>query len=45
VAEEFVDEHHALPQCYARVFARFWNARGALTRPGLWSGNQSPVTK
>ncbi len=39
VAEEFVDEHHALPQCYARVFARFWNDRDALTRSGLWSGN------
>ena len=24
VAEEFVDEHHALPECYRRVFARFW---------------------
>ena len=44
VAEEFVDEHHALPQCYARIFTRFWNDRGALTRPGLWSGNQPPVT-
>jgi len=39
VAEEFVDEHHALPQCYARVFARFWNDRRAPTEPGLWSGN------
>ena len=38
-AEEFVDEHHALPQCYARIFARYWNARGASTRPGLWSGD------
>ena len=25
--EEFVDEHHALPQCYARVFSRFWSDR------------------
>lgn len=24
VAEEFVDEHHALPACYAKVFARYW---------------------
>lgn len=39
VAEEFVDEHHALPQCYARIFTRFWDARGAVTRPGLWSGD------
>lgn len=23
VATEFVDEHHALPECYAKVFARF----------------------
>ena len=23
-APEFVDEHHALPQCYARIFARYW---------------------
>ncbi len=38
-AEEFVDEHHALPQCYARIFTRFWNVRGALIRPGLWSGD------
>jgi hypothetical protein len=38
-AQEFVDEHHALPQCYARVFARYWNARGASIRPGLWSGD------
>lgn len=21
---EFVDEHHALPQCYARIFERYW---------------------
>jgi len=24
-AAEFVDEHHALPACYAKVFAAFWN--------------------
>ena len=28
IATEFVDEHHALPACYARVFARFWRASG-----------------
>ena len=39
VAEEFVDEHHALPQCYARVFARFWSDRRAPTEPGLWRGD------
>lgn len=36
VAEEFVDEHHALPECYGRVFARFWGDGRARTRPGLW---------
>ena len=40
VAEEFVDEHHALPQCYARIFTRFWNDRQAVPiKPGLWSGD------
>ena len=29
VATDFVDEHHALPACYARIFARFWPAAGA----------------
>ena len=29
VATDFVDEHHALPACYAHVFARFWRATGA----------------
>jgi len=23
VATEFVDEHHALPECYAKIFVRF----------------------
>lgn len=36
--EEFVDEHHALPTCYERVFTRFWSDRGARTRTGLWNG-------
>jgi hypothetical protein len=38
-AYEFVDEHHALPECYARVFARFWNDRRvpAKVRAGLYS--------
>lgn len=37
--QEFVDEHHALPECYARVFARFWSDRRlpAKVRPGLYS--------
>ena len=38
--EEFVDEHHALPACYERVFARFWNDRSARSKSGLWSGEQ-----
>ena len=38
VPEEFVDEHHALPACYGRVFARFWGDTHA--RPGLWTGLQ-----
>jgi hypothetical protein len=38
VAEEFVDEHHALPECYRRVFARFWGDRRGRARPGLWTG-------
>jgi hypothetical protein len=24
---EFVDEHHALPACYARIFAHYWKER------------------
>ena len=36
VAHEFVDEHHALPECYTRIFTRFWNDRRARARPGLW---------
>jgi hypothetical protein len=41
VATEFVDEHHALPQCYARIFGRYW--QDALIpgkiRAGLWGGD------
>ena len=36
---EFVDEHHALPQCYGRVFARFWSD-GVRAKPGLWNGEK-----
>lgn len=38
-AHEFVDEHHALPECYARVFARFWRDRRVpeKVRAGLYS--------
>jgi hypothetical protein len=31
-AIEFVDEHHALPSCYARVFRRFWSVGGNSTK-------------
>jgi hypothetical protein len=31
-AAEFVDEHHASYLCYARIFARFWNAGGDSTK-------------
>jgi hypothetical protein len=35
---EFVDEHHALPQCYARIFSRFWREEreSKSIRAGLW---------
>jgi hypothetical protein len=38
---EFVDEHHALPQCYERIFGRYWkDAREpGKVRAGLWSGD------
>ena len=38
---EFVDEHHALPACYARIFSRYWSdahVPGKL-RAGLWNGD------
>ena len=41
-ANEFVDEHHALPACYARVFSRlhdYWSHPAAFA-PGLWPGKQ-----
>jgi hypothetical protein len=36
-ATDFVDEHHALPACYARVFARFWQVAGGISNatPGV----------
>lgn len=40
LVEEFVDEHHALPQCYARIFGRFWSDPRALAKPGLWNGER-----
>lgn len=41
LATEFVDEHHALPACYARIFARFWSAGGNSTKlpAGLFTAN------
>ncbi|MGB8434935.1 MAG: hypothetical protein WCE38_11790 [Burkholderiales bacterium] len=37
-APEFLDEHHAYPACYRKVFARFWEryASGRPITPGLW---------
>jgi hypothetical protein len=34
---EFLDEHHAFPECHSRVFSRFWrdDAAGRI-RPGLY---------
>ena len=26
---EFLDEHHAFPECYQRVFARYWRDSAA----------------
>ena len=36
---EFVDEHHALPQCYARIFERYWRDAGTpdAVRAGLYA--------
>ncbi|OGA39131.1 MAG: hypothetical protein A3G24_10055 [Betaproteobacteria bacterium RIFCSPLOWO2_12_FULL_62_13] len=34
-AAEFIDPHHALPECYRKIFSRFWlDYRGGV-RPGL----------
>ncbi len=46
-AAEFVDEHHALPACYARIFARFWSAGGDAAKTtnlpaGLFTPNGTP---
>jgi hypothetical protein len=37
-AAEFLDEHHAYPACYRRVFAAFWKRHesGKPIPPGLW---------
>ncbi|HKA44175.1 MAG TPA: hypothetical protein VKF40_19485 [Burkholderiales bacterium] len=36
-AGEFLDEHHAYPECYRKVLARFWGEHAVGTiRPGLW---------
>ena len=37
VAGEFLDEHHAFPECYRKLFSRFWLDHAAGTiRPGMW---------
>jgi hypothetical protein len=37
VAQEFLDEHHAYPGCFARILERFWaeDAAGRVA-PGIW---------
>ena len=30
---EFIDPHHALPECYRKVFSRFFAARPRLSAP------------
>jgi hypothetical protein len=34
VAAEFIDPHHALPECYARVLSSFFAGHPQLLRPG-----------
>ena len=34
VAAEFIDPHHALPECYARVLSRFFEGHPQLLRSG-----------
>ncbi|MCW5604570.1 MAG: hypothetical protein KIT18_08510 [Burkholderiales bacterium] len=37
IAGEFLDEHHAFPDCFRKVWTRFWSEYAAGTvRPGLW---------
>ena len=34
---EFLDEHHAFPECFRKVWSRFWARYAAGTiKPGLW---------
>jgi len=43
VTAEFLDEHHAFPECFRRVWARFWPEYEAGTvRPGLWPREAAP---
>ena len=40
VTSEFLDEHHAFPECFRKVLAKFWNERAAGTvTPGFWPGS------
>lgn len=34
VATEFIDPHHALPECYARIISRFFADHPEFSRPG-----------
>jgi hypothetical protein len=42
VAVEFVDEHHALPSCYMRIFSRFWRDWSLPRKisPGIWPNHE-----
>jgi uncharacterized protein (DUF1778 family) len=38
VPGDFLDEHHAFPECHTKVFARYWSDRQAgRVKPGLYS--------
>lgn len=40
---EFLDEHHAFPECFRKVWSRFWARHAAGTiKPGLWPGPGEP---
>ena len=45
VSTEFVDEHHAYPECYQRILPRFFRAleAGQVT-PGIWSPKPGAAT-
>lgn len=43
VTGEFLDEHHAFPECFRKVWSRFWIEHAAGTvKPGLWPRRGDP---